>query len=84
MLEEAFRVWWPQIDPEIARIVASIPSDKSAPQRSVESMLGELLELTRARSVPVGEHELQRAIGAGGFKGVNLGNRLKWLRCHEA
>ncbi len=81
LLAEAFRVWWPQIAPEIERLAASIPSDTPAPQRSVESMLGELLELTRARSLPVSEPELQRLIGGGGgLKESTLGERILSLR----
>jgi len=80
LLEEAFRIWWPQIEPHLERLAAAIPSNTSAPKRSVESMLGELLELTRARSLQGAESELQSENTGRGFKGGNLGNRIRPLR----
>ena len=80
LLEEAFRIWWPQIEPTIERLAVAKPSNTSAPKRSVESMLGEILELTRARSLLVAESELQPETTGRGFKVASLGERLRTLR----
>jgi len=49
-LSEAFTVWWPHLAPTLAETNLTPPKQVPTPQRSVESMLGEVLELVRAQS----------------------------------
>lgn len=81
VLGEAFQVWWPQIAPEIAELAASPPPNTPTPQRSVESMLGEVLDLVRAQRLPIGEQDLHRPqAGVAMAKEENIGYLIKSLR----
>jgi DNA-binding XRE family transcriptional regulator len=81
VLGEAFQVWWPQLAQEIAELAASSLPNTPVPQRSVESMMGEVLELLRAQRLPTGEPDVQRnwiSGTAGGGEG--FGDLIRHLR----
>lgn len=48
-LEESFEVWWPKLQPELVRLGAQKPRGISTPSRSLDAMMGEVLELLRAQ-----------------------------------
>jgi len=51
-LEDAFTVWWPQLDSSLKAIAAMLPSSRAAvnasPRRSEQDILEEILELSRS------------------------------------
>lgn len=51
ILSEAFKLWWPRLAPTLAQIALAPSKQQPPPQRSVESMVGELLELVRGQSL---------------------------------
>lgn len=81
ILEEAYKVWWPHIAPVITELATATPPNTPTPQRSVESMLGEVLELVRAQRLPTGEHDFQWPTTVGTTaKGETLGSAIRNLR----
>jgi DNA-binding XRE family transcriptional regulator len=80
-LSETFRVWWPQLAPDIATLLASPPSNTPTPKRSVESMLGEMLDMMRSQRLPIAEQETQiNSVSGGAAKKANIGELIKVLR----
>jgi DNA-binding XRE family transcriptional regulator len=52
-LSETFQVWWPRLESQIEQLVLSSPgSQPVVPSRSVEDMMGEVLELLRSQRLP--------------------------------
>jgi DNA-binding XRE family transcriptional regulator len=79
-LSEAFQVWWPRLAPDIKALVESQPAQVPAPQRSLESMVGEVLELMRAQRLAVSEPVLQQLLEKKTLSGERLGTIIKQLR----
>ena len=51
-ISETFQVWWPRLESQIQQIVSSPSSQPAVPSRSIEDMMGEVLELLRAQRLP--------------------------------
>lgn len=78
-LDEAFQVWWPSLREEIAQIEASMPQNTHPPQRSLESMVGEILELTRTRSSASNDLEMHGDL-ASVARRARLGDQIRTFR----
>ncbi len=75
-LEKAFNHWWPEFETRFAKIRDKHKTFKKAPERSVDNMVVEILEISRALQRNM-ESE-QRVLGGtlfGGTSGLSLGTQ---------
>ena len=80
VLSETFQVWWPKLDSHLKSLEAAPPLEVPTPSRSVEEMLGEVLDLLRAERLASEIEPLASVVSSGSKSGADIGIRVRELR----
>lgn len=79
MLAEAFQMWWLRLEPLIKELASAAPSEPPPPARSMDDMVGEMLEILRSARSPAGEVQTL-PLPTGLESASSFGSRVRRLR----